>query len=304
MLNTEEDMRDLSGIHLPFRWGATNRQPGKMSRLSLWNVVLIPIVWALAIFDVMVLLWILLSSFKTTRQLMFDPWGLTSKLQWQNYVKAWNTANLGAGIFNSVILVLGCGLATIVLGAPAAYALSRFGRPTSGPIIVLFVLGLGIPSQSIFIPLYVAFSRLGLTDSILGLFIVYTGLSLPFTVFILTGFFKSLPRDLEEAASLDGLKPGATFWRIMLPLARPAVITVFVLQAIGFWGETFFALVFLQQKTTISLSILRFMNEMQFQGASWAILFAGLVMIIIPLVAVYVWLGSRIIEGFATQYKK
>ena len=268
------------------------------------KVVLIPFAWALAIFDVFVLLWVLLGSFKTTRELLFDPWGLPAVPQWENYVYAWNSANLGAGILNSVLLVITCSVASVLFGAPAAYALARFRRPSSGPLTILFVLGLGVPVQAIFIPLFVVFDRIGLTDSIFGLFLIYTGLSLPFTVFLLSGFFRSLPRDLEEAAALDGLQPGATFWRIMFPLARSGLITVVVLQAIGFWGETFFAMVFLRQESTISVALMQFVKTMQYTGARWEVLFAGIALIILPLLLLYVWLGSRIIEGIAAGYSR
>lgn len=268
------------------------------------KVFLIPFAWALAVFDVFVLLWILLSSFKTTRELIFDPWGLPAAPQWENYVAAWTSANLGAGIVNSVVLVVSCSLASVLLGAPAAYALARFRRPSSGPITILFILGLGVPVQAIFIPLFVVFDRIGLIDSIFGLFLIYTGLSLPFTVFLLTGFFRSLPRDLEEAAALDGLRPGATFWRIMFPLARSGLITVIVLQAIGFWGETFFAMVFLRQESTISVALMQFMKTMQYTGARWEVLFAGIALIILPLLLLYIWLGSRLVDGIAAGYSR
>lgn len=297
------DVRDRSTAQLeaPVR-NATQRS--RAAKSTLTKLILVPFAWALAIFDILVLLWILLSSFKTTRELIFDPWGLPESLQWQNYVEAWNSANLGEGILNSVLLVVTCSLASVALGAPAAYALSRFGRRSAGPITVLFVLGLGVPVQAIFIPLFVMFDRIGLTDSIFGLFIIYTGLSLPFTVFLLTGFFRSLPRDLEEAAALDGLKPAATFWQIMFPLARSGIITVVVLQAIGFWGETFFAMVFLRQESTISVALLQFMKTMQYTGARWEVLFAGIALIILPLLLLYIWLGSRLVDGIAAGYGK
>ncbi|WP_368498150.1 carbohydrate ABC transporter permease [Herbiconiux sp. A18JL235] len=268
------------------------------------RVVLIPFAWSLAIFDVAVLLWVFLGSFKTTRELLFDPWGLPASPQVQNYVDAWNSANLGAGIFNSVVLVLGCSLATILLSAPAAYALSRFRRPSAGMLTVVLVLGLGVPAQAVFIPLYVAFDRIGLTDSVFGLFVIYTGLAIPFTVFLLTGFFRSLPKELEEAAALDGLKPGRTFWTIMLPLTRSGLVTVFILNAISFWGETFFAIVFLRQETTISVSLLQFVKTMQYTGARWDVLFAGIVLVLLPLLVVYIWAGSKIVEGIAAGYGK
>lgn len=282
---------------------ARNRSARSLRAASL-RVLLVPFAWTLAIFDILVLLWLLLGSFKTTRELIFDPWGLPATPQWQNYIDAWNSAHLGEGILNSVILVVASSIGSVLLGAPAAYALSRFNRPSANPLTVLFVLGLAVPVQAIFIPLFIAFDRMRLIDSILGLAILYTGLSLPFTVFLLTGFFRSLPRELEEAAAIDGLKPGATFWRIMLPLARSGIITVVVLQAIGFWGETFFAMVFLRTETTISLTLLQFTKAMQYTGAQWEVLFAGLVLVILPLLVLYLWLGSRLVDGIATGYGK
>lgn len=301
-MSSESTTRPLTHPSAPSQRSASLR--ARDARAFGLKLILVPFAWALAIFDIAVLLWIFLSSFKTTRELIFDPWGLPESLQWQNYVEAWNSANLGTGIMNSVVLVVTCSVASVALGAPAAYALSRFKRPSAGPITIVFVLGLGVPTQAIFIPLFVMFDRVGLVDSIFGLFLIYTGISLPFTVFLLTGFFKSLPRDLEEAAALDGLNPGATFWRIMFPLARSGILTVVVLQAIGFWGETFFAIVFLRQESTISVALLQFMKTMQYTGARWEVLFAGIALIILPLLLLYIWLGSRLVDGIAAGYSK
>ncbi|WP_205856390.1 carbohydrate ABC transporter permease [Phytoactinopolyspora endophytica] len=246
----------------------------------------------------------LISSFKTTREVFLDPWGLPSALRWENYVEAWNSANIGEGVLNSMLLVGVSGVATIILAAPAAYALSRFGNRGSSTLTVIFVLGLGVPAQAIFIPLYIAFDRLGLINSLTSLQLIYTGTGLPFAVFLLTAFFRTLPRDIEEAAVIDGASTWYTYSRIMLPLARSGIITVFMLQAIGHWGETFFALMVLQDKHTISLALLEFMKAMQYTGARWSVLFAGLSLVVLPLIVLYVWLGSRIVEGIAAGYGK
>lgn len=290
------------------RTGSPGRRPGSRSgrrqNRSPWYYLLVPAAWSLAIFDILVVVWMVLSSFKSTRELFIDPFGLPDQFYWSNYADAWQTSNLGEGVINSLILVFASGTICLALAGPAAYALSRFGTRSAGPITIVFVMGLGIPAQTIFIPLYVAMDRVNLTNSIFGLFLVYTATSLPFAVFLLTAFFKSLPRELEEAAALDGARPSYTFWRIMLPLARSGLITVFVLQAIGHWGETFFALVFLEDQRTISVSLLKFMQTMQYTGARWSVLFAGLTLVILPLIALYLWLGSRIIEGIAAGYSK
>lgn len=281
----------------------TRKTRARRSRSPL-TYALTPFAWALAIFDIFAIVWLLLSSFKTTREIFGNPWGLPDSWQWRNYVDAWNAAHFGEGVVNSLILVVVSGVATLLLASPAAYALSRFGRRSANPLTVFFVLGLGVPAQTMFIPLYVAFDRVGLTNSLTGLLVIYVGSALPFAVFLLTAFFRSLPRELEEAAALDAATPWYTFWRIMLPLARSGLITVFVLQAIGHWGETLFALVMLHDKTTISLSLLNFLQTMQYTGANWSVVFAGLAIIVLPLIILYLWLGSRIIEGIAAGYSR
>lgn len=264
--------------------------------------LLAPAAWLLAIIDVLLLVWMAISSFKTARELMLRPWALPTRWVWQNYVDAWHTARLAEGFLNSVILVLGSGVGCLIIAAPAAYALSRFRSKGVGSITVFFIVGLGIPAQGIYIPLYIGLAHLGLTNSIWGLMLIYIGFGVPYALFLLTAFFRSLPRELEEAAAIDGLTPWRTFWSIMLPLARSGLITVFVLQAIGHWGETFFALVMLQDKTTLSLSVYQFMQSMQYSGSQWSVLFAGLMIIIVPLLALYMWLGSRVIEGIGAGY--
>ncbi|WP_020580019.1 carbohydrate ABC transporter permease [Actinopolymorpha alba] len=268
------------------------------------TVVLVPAAWSLAIFDLFVVAWLFVNSLKTTPEIFQNPWGLPDKPQWRNYLDAWNTAHFGEGVLNSLILVVASGAGTLLLAAPAAYALTRFRWRWSGAVTVFFAMGLGVPAQSLFIPLYVGMDRLGLVNTLWGLLLVYTATNLPFAVFFLTAFFASLPYELEEAAALDGAGPGYTFWRIMLPLTRSGPLTLFVLQAIGDWGETFFALVFLQDKKTISLALLNFTQTMQYTGAEWSVLFAGICIIVIPLILLYLWMGSRLIEGIAAGYGK
>ncbi|MBS2535215.1 carbohydrate ABC transporter permease [Catenulispora sp. NF23] len=277
----------------------------KIKRHRGWgHLVTVPVAWAIVAANVLMIVWIVLSSLKSTREMALHPWSWPKHFIWSNYRTAWVSAQFGAGVGNSLLLIVGSGLACILLAAPAAYALSRFRVRSSGVHTALFVLGLGIPAQTMFIPLYVAFDRVGLVDSVWGLMLIYTGAGIPYALFLLTAFFRSLPVELEEAAALDGAGPGYTFWRIMLPLARSGLITIFVLQAIGHWGETFFALVMLHTKTTLSLSLYNFTQTMQYTGSRYSVLFAGLVILIAPLLVLYIVLGRRIIEGISAGYSK
>ncbi|MEV0663560.1 carbohydrate ABC transporter permease [Spirillospora sp. NPDC050365] len=246
-----------------------------------------------------VAVWMVLNSLKSTRAVFSDPWGVPADPRWDNYTRAWQASDFGVATLNTVMVVVGTAVATIVLAAPAAYALSRLLSRWNAGLTVFFALGLGIPAQVMILPLYVMMNRLYLVDSLVGLWILYVATSMPFTVFFLTGFFGSLPRELEEAAALDGASPNRTFWQIMLPLARSGVVTALILNIIQHWGETLFALIFLQSehKATLSIALLGFLQRMQYNGADWGGLFAGVCTVVLPLLVCYVWLGRRIIEG-------
>lgn len=276
------------------------RRPPRPARAgALQRFLGAPLAWALVVFDLAVLVWILLNSVKSTRELLDAPWSLPKALHWENFGRAWSTGNFGPAAVNSVELVAGTAAATVLLAAPAGYALSRLGARSAGATTSLFAIGLGVPAQAIFLPLYAVMSHLGLVNSLWGLWLLYTATSMPFAVFFLTGFFRSLPIELEEAAALDGASPLYTFARIMLPVCRSGIVTLVLLNVIGHWGETFFALVFIhdQQLQTLPLAMLGFLQQMQYNGADWGGMFAGIAIVVLPLVGLYLWLGRRIIEG-------
>ncbi len=142
----------------------------------------------------------------------------------------------------------------------------------------------------ILIPLFVMLSHVYLTNSLVGLNLVYIGVAMPFTVFLLTAFFRSLPVELEEAAALDGSSAVSTFWRIMLPVARGGLITAFVLNIIANWNKTLLALALLQStdKYTLPVALISFVQQQTYSGADWGGLFAGLCIIVIPILVVYI----------------
>jgi multiple sugar transport system permease protein/N-acetylglucosamine transport system permease protein len=277
--------------------------PGRLARLSgrltTTRLFGVPLVWAFAAFNVLAGLWLLLSSVKTASEIFTDPWQLPHALHWDNYARAWTSGMFGQAALNTLVVVAGTALGTLLLAAPAAYVLSRVTTGWNGGLILFFALGLGIPAQVVMLPLFVVMNDLRLVDSLFGLIVVYVATSLPFAVFFLTGFFSTLPIELEEAAALDGASPWRTFWQVMLPLARGGLVTVLILNIIQHWGETVFALIFIQNTDhqTLSLALLGFLQQMQYNGADWGGLFAGVAIVILPVLGCYVWLGRRIIEG-------
>lgn len=259
----------------------------------------VPLTWLFVAFNIFVLVWMIMSSLKTSSEIFTVPWNLPEEIQWGNFVLAWRDGNFGKAVLNTVLLTVGTAAATIMLAAPAAYVLSRFKTVTAGPMTMYFAMGIGIPAQLVILPLYAIMNQFGMVNSLWGLWVLYVATSLPFAVFFLTGFFASLPGELEEAATLDGASAFQTYWIIMLPLARSGIVTLAILNTIAHWNETIFALVFLQtdDRMTLSVTLLNFMKAMQYNNANWGGLFAGVCILVLPVLAIYLWLGRQIIEG-------
>ncbi|MFI1979343.1 carbohydrate ABC transporter permease [Streptomyces wedmorensis] len=256
------------------------------------------LVWLFVLANLFLLLWMVLSSLRDTSDIFAHPWSLPTAVQLSNYAVAFDSG-FGRATVNSILVSVSAALLSVMLAAPAAYALSRRLSGAAGPLTTLFVLGLGVPGQVLLIPVFFMFSEVGLVDSLPGLCAAYIGLSMPFTVFLLTGFFRSLPQEVEEAAALDGASPARTFWQIVLPLARSGMITAFLLQFINNWNETLFSLALVQtnENYTLPLALARFIGEQQYKGADWGGMFAGLCLIVAPMLVLYGWLSQRIISG-------
>jgi raffinose/stachyose/melibiose transport system permease protein/N-acetylglucosamine transport system permease protein len=265
---------------------------------SLWSTLGKTFLYLWTLFILFIIGWIVLASIKTNGELFKGFWSLPQSFQWGNYYTAWVQSDLASYFFNSLFVVTISVLGIVLVSAPAAYVLSRytfFGREF---LTNAFVIGIGIPYQAVLIPIYLLLIKIGLINSFTGLIIVYIALSLPFTIFILTGFFQSLPSDVEEAALIDGASENAIFWRVMLPMARPGLVTVMILNAVGLWNEFLLAKAYMNvnEKYTLSVGLYQFYQSMQY-NSDWVSLFAGVVIIIFPILIFYLWLSDKIIAG-------
>ena len=257
------------------------------------------LLWAFVALNIAWMVWMVIQAFRDTRSILSDPWGLPTSLDPVNFVTAWTAGDFATATLNSVSTTLVSSFVTVAIAAPAAYYLGRVENRFTNALTMYFVLGLGIPVQVILIPLFVMLNEVYLTDSLIGLNIVYVGVSMPFTVFLLIAFFRSLPQELEEAAALDGTTAFGTFWRITLPLAKGGILTAFVLQVISHWNETLLALTLLQStdRYTLPVALISFIQQQTYSGADWGGLFAGLCIVVLPMLAIYLWLGRRLTEG-------
>ena len=281
--------------------------------------------WFLAV--VLPLLWVGLSSLRSSEEFVQNPFGIpwlftgtpegSSVDAWAavktNYTKAWVESNFSRFFWNSV-LVTSCSLIGILsLGSMAAYVLARFPFRGSKAMYLYFISGMMIPAQLLLVPLFFQFGTLSewgsmalepfglefqLHNSRFGLIVLYIALSLPFTILVLTGFFKSIPESLREAAIIDGCTEFQAFWHVMLPLARPGIISAAIFNFIGLWNEYLFALVFVNSPETKTLPLGLASVSMQAQyKTDFGLMFAGLVIVVIPTLCVYMVLQKRLTSG-------
>jgi N-acetylglucosamine transport system permease protein len=278
------------------RRGVSPALRAENNTLRSFGVVLL---WAVVAVSIAMLLWMILQAFRDTRSILGDPWGMPNTFDFSNFVRAWTVSDFATATFNSVITTGVSSFATVAIAAPAAYYLSRVESRLTGGLSLYFILGLGIPAQVILIPLFIMLNEVNLTDSLIGLNLVYIAMSMPFTVFLLTAFFRSLPLEMEEAAALDGASALRTFVQITLPLAKGGILTAFVLQVVAHWNETLLALTLIQstEKYTLPVALISFVQQQTYSGADWGGLFAGLCIVVLPMLIIYVWLGRRLTEG-------
>jgi raffinose/stachyose/melibiose transport system permease protein len=242
------------------------------------------------------LVFMLLNSFRPSVDIFNDPLGLPTELYVGNYVEAWREARFATYFSNSVVVVVaGVGLCTVV-SALAAYALARYDFRGNGVLTAYFIAGLTLPIELAVVPIFYLLGSFGLVDSRLGLVLVYAATGIPFSVFILAAFFRGLPRELEEAARLDGAGELRIFAQVMLPLVKPALATVVIFQFVQLWNDFFFPLVLLRttEKYTLPVGLTNFFGEYQ---TDWGAVFAGLVITTAPLVILFLFQTRQIVSG-------
>src|SRR5215210_8192302 len=193
------------------------------------------IIWCLLV--VVPLLWVILSSFKTSSEIFASPFGLPASWNFTNYRNAWTTAGIGSFFFNSVIVVFGALFLTMLFGSMSAYVLARFQFPGSRLLYYAMLAGLTFPIFLAIVPLFFMLRNIGLLNTLPGLIITYVAFALPFTVFFLYPFFRALPMEISEAAEVDGAGEWRKFFQVMLPMAGPGVASVAIFNFLGLWNQ-------------------------------------------------------------------
>ncbi|MGB3439531.1 MAG: carbohydrate ABC transporter permease [Actinophytocola sp.] len=263
---------------------------------------------------VLPLLWAVLSSFKTNTEFLSDPWGLPAVARFDNFARAWTVANIGQYFVNSLIVVVISVPLTMLLGAMAAYVLSRYTFPGNRLIYFAFVGGMIFPVFLALVPLFFVVRNLGTIpligeflglNSLLSLALVYAAFSMPFTVFFLTAFFRTQPTSIAEAAIVDGCSHFGLFFRVMLPMAKPGLISIGLFNVLGHWNQYVLPVVLMNEpdKKVLAQGLASLAISQGYRG-DWTALFAGLVIALLPVLIVYVLFQKQVQAGLTAGVLK
>lgn len=244
------------------------------------------------------LLWLLLGSFKTQREFLEAPtWALPEQWNFENYLVAWDTAGLGQSLFNSAITVLPSLFLMLLLGTAAAFALEVLVWKGRNGVLIVFLAGIMVPTQMILLPLFSSYFQLGLTGTLWPLIITYTATGLPLTVFLMATYFRAIPREVFEAATLDGASIYRQFFSVALPMMKNGLFTVGLVQFFFFWNDLLIALTFANSGNlrTLQVGLLNFNG--QFGTTQYGPLFAAISINVFALLIIYLVLNQRIQKG-------
>lgn len=268
-----------------------HRKPIKISSIFIYIFLSLLVVLYIA-----PLLWIVTVALKTNPEVMKSPFSLPTEWVWENFKMAWEKATLGVALKNSVLV---CGitlLVSLLFGSMAAFAIGRMRWKLSGAVMTYFLLGMMIPVHCVLIPLFVQFSKIGLTNSLISIIIPYITFSLPITIYIMVGFFKSMPAELFEAACIDGCSIYRCFFTIALPLSKTGLFVTGLMTFVGNWNELLLAMVFIsdKMKKTLPVTLSYFVGPYK---TNYVQMFAAIIIAILPNIVVYCMFSNQIVEG-------
>jgi ABC-type glycerol-3-phosphate transport system permease component len=257
------------------------------------QVALLTFFLILAVAPIM-LMW--MSAFKTRQQISVAPLALPTSITLDNLVQAWTVGRFGQYVGNSILVTIPVVLGVVALSAMAGYGFARYRFWGHQVIFYAFLIGLMVPFQSIMIPLYFNIKNLGLLGTYWAMILPAIGLGLPFGIFLLQSFFRGLPQELGDSARVDGCNEFQVFWRVLLPLAKPAVSSLVVFQFMWTWNAYLMPLLLLNQEALRPITL----GLMFFQGrytSDYALISAGIMIVTLPIILVYILMQRQFLRG-------
>ncbi|WP_018931711.1 carbohydrate ABC transporter permease [Gracilibacillus lacisalsi] len=252
-----------------------------------------------AVFQIYPLVWLFQFSLKSNAEVFgMSPFALPQEPRWENYVRVWTDGNINLYFFNSVWITVASVLLTILLASFVTFAITRMNWKLNKLVLGLFMVGLMVPIHSAIIPLFAFFLDLNLIDHPLSIILSYTAFNLPLTIMILLGFYYTLPREIEEAAVVDGCSIHRIFFQITLPMTTPVLATTAIINMIYNWNEFIFVNTFISSDKfkTLTVGIQNFIGQYL---TDWGAIGATLMISIIPILIAFLILSNRIVEGIA-----
>ncbi len=276
----------------------------------IYRALIYFILIVLAVCVIVPVAWVFMASIKQNSEFYGNPWTLPQGFYWQNFANAWNAANMGSYMLNSVVVTLLALAILLVVALPAAYCLSRFKFVGSKFLNTAFMAGLFINVNYIVVPIFLMlkdgdvalknmFGSGFLLNNVFVLALVYAATGLPFTIYLLSGYFATLPHDFEEAAYIDGAGYGTTMVRIIFPMAQPSIITIIMFNFLGYWNEYIISMTLLSSSKgpkTLPVGLLNLMQAQQ-SKAEYGIMYAGLVLVMLPTLILYMCVQKKMTQG-------
>ena len=276
----------------------------------LYKVFIYFVLIMLAVCIIVPVAWVFLASIKENSEFYGNPWAMPKGVHWQNFVEAWNAAKMGEYMVNSVLVTAMALAILLVVALPAAYCLSRFKFRGSKFLNVAFMAGLFINVNYIVVPIFLMLRDgdtwlkkvIGdgfLLNNLFILAVVYAATALPFTIYLLSGYFATLPHDFEEAAYIDGAGYGKAMTSIIFPMAKPSIITIILFNFLSFWNEYIISMTLMssaQASRTLPVGLLNLMQAQQ-SAAQYGMMYAGLVMVMLPTLILYICVQKKLTQG-------
>ncbi len=262
--------------------------------------IFIALMLAVMVFYVILIIYplfnMVISSFKTNREILTAPFALPGELDFKNFRIVWVDKGFDRYFLNSFIVTAVSMAFVILFGSMGAYGVSRYKFRGNILVYMLFLSGIMLPLKAAIIPLFLIIKKLNLTDTHMSVMLIFMAMGLPSTVFILSGFMKAIPFELEYAARIDGCNDFQIYRRVVMPMTTPAIALVTIYNAVPIWNDFFFPLVFLQSNKlkTLPVGLSTFFGQ---HSTNWSLLFTGLSLAILPMLILYLFMSSYFIKG-------
>ena len=268
----------------------------KSKKRSTGQYICFVIFVIVALINIYPLVFSIFCSFKGNLEIFSSFTSLPKRLRFENYVTAWKVGNIGRYFLNTIILSVGTLVIAGLFGAMASYVLAKFRFRGKSKIYLLFISGMMIPIQAVLLPLSYIFGKLGIMNNYPVLILLYSAFCFPMTVLVLTGFMNGIPTELEEAMVIDGASIFQVFFKMILPLSVPGIVSVSIFNFIQVWNNLLFPLIFISDKNkgTISMGLLAFFGE---YSTDYSSSMAGICLTTIPVIIAYVFFQEKIENG-------